>query len=507
MEVDENDFFRQATMRICGQLKIETAMVKFLQYIQEFMPADRICLELYAPDFSSLRTIAMATPSEGSEYDVLTPLSDEARNYLSRTVLETAPTVLILKNPKSTSLTCEMFKFFNVESNSMLIMTLETGGEPVGGVVLLSEREEEFTEYHAKLLSLLKEPFTVALSNAIEHLEVIKLRDMLADDNQFLHGELRRISGDSIIGADFGLRNAMEMVRKVAQLDSPVLLLGETGAGKDVFANAIHYSSSRRDGPFISVNCGAIPESLIDSELFGHEKGAFTGAISQKRGRFERADKGTILLDEIGELPKQAQVRLLRVLQNKEIERVGGTNIIPLDIRIIAATNRNLEAMVTDNQFREDLWFRLNVFPIWIPPLRQRKTDIPALLQHFISLKAKELKLQAIPNLKPGAVDSLMEYNWPGNVRELQNVVERELILNPKGPLVFEHLALQKVTTRPKNESENLDEMISQHIRNVLAKTNGKVQGKGGAAELLGINSSTLRNRMNKLGIEYKRKR
>jgi transcriptional regulator with PAS, ATPase and Fis domain len=303
----------------------------------------------------------------------------------------------------------------------------------------------------------------------------------------------------------------MYKVQQVAALDSPVLLLGETGVGKDVIANAIHYSSARSDGPFVSVNCGAIPDTLIDSELFGHEKGAFTGALSQKRGRFERANTGTIFLDEIGELPLQAQVRLLKVLQSKEIERVGGVKIIPLDIRIIAATNRNLEDMVKNHQFREDLWFRLNVFPIWIPPLRARRSDIPALLQYFISLKSRELKLPAVPTVSPGTTDALMNYHWPGNVRELQNVVERALILNPSGPLIFNHLDLRSpnkaVDIREKSgETNDLDEVISRHIRRVLSETKGKVDGSNGAAAILGINPSTLRNRMKKLGIDYGRK-
>jgi transcriptional regulator with PAS, ATPase and Fis domain len=303
----------------------------------------------------------------------------------------------------------------------------------------------------------------------------------------------------------------MQQVRQVAKTESPVLLTGETGVGKDVIANAIHHSSSRSDGPFISINCGAIPDTLIDSELFGHEKGAFTGALAQKRGRFERANTGTIFLDEIGELPLQAQVRLLRVLQSKEIERVGGVKIIPLDIRIIAATNRDLEEMIQQQQFREDLWFRLNVFPIRIPPLRERKSDIPALLQHFITLKSKELKLPAIPTLSPGVIDVLMDYHWPGNIREFGNVIERALILQPTGSLSFEYLNLSAKAGIPKYSehtvaTDNLDEAMSQHIRRVLAKTDGKIHGKGGAAELLGIHANTLRNRMNKLGIAYGRK-
>ncbi|MEX1302114.1 MAG: sigma-54 dependent transcriptional regulator, partial [Desulfotignum sp.] len=252
-------------------------------------------------------------------------------------------------------------------------------------------------------------------------------------------------------------------------------------------------------------NCGAIPETMIDSELFGHEKGAFTGALTLKRGRFERADKGTIFLDEIGELPLQAQVRLLRVLQNREIERIGGSKTIPLDIRIISATNRNLEQMVTDKQFREDLWFRLNVFPVVIPPLRERRLDIPALIQHFIHVKCKEMKLKSIPTLGPGAAEMLMQYDWPGNVRELQNIIERALILKPEGPLTFDNLGIGSTgfssSSKPSGRTDTLDDVISKHILEVLRQTGGKISGEKGAAKILNINPSTLRNRMKKLGI------
>jgi len=305
----------------------------------------------------------------------------------------------------------------------------------------------------------------------------------------------------------------MEMVRQVAPLNSPVLLLGETGVGKDVIANAIHYSSPRKDSPFVKVNCGAIPETLLDSELFGHEKGAFTGALFLRRGRFERADRGTLFLDEIGELPAQAQVRMLRVLQYKEMERVGGTSPISLDIRLIAATNRNLEEMVKAKEFREDLWFRLNVFPIRIPPLRERKEDIPALVRYFLDRKSRELKLPASPLLGRGAIDHLMAYSWTGNVRELENLLERALILSRGEPLTFDDLGGEKLkggsfTAVPSpDESLKLDEVMSRHIQRVLEMTKGKVHGKGGAAELLGINPSTLRNRMNQLRIPYGRRK
>jgi transcriptional regulator with GAF, ATPase, and Fis domain len=248
----------------------------------------------------------------------------------------------------------------------------------------------------------------------------------------------------------------------------------------------------------------------LDSELFGHEKGAFTGALTQRRGRFERADRGSIFLDEIGELPPQAQVRLLRVFQYKEIERIGGTNPISVDIRIIAATNRNLQEMVKTNRFRLDLWFRLNVFPIHIPPLRERKEDIPALVHYFMERKSRDLKIPTPPPLESGVIDRLVSYHWPGNVRELENVIERSLIRGKGASLTFidvddqnpvEGLPIQDLP----QDTLRLDEAMSLHIRRVLKMTNGRVHGKGGAAEVLGINPSTLRNRMNKLGINYGR--
>jgi PAS domain S-box-containing protein len=332
------------------------------------------------------------------------------------------------------------------------------------------------------------------------------------EDNRYLQQELHRLTGDIIIGANFGLKDVMHKAQVASSVDSPVLLLGETGVGKDVIANAIHFSSERKDEPFIKVNCGAIPDSLIDSELFGHEKGAFTGAINQKRGCFERAMKGTLFLDEIGELPLQAQVRFLRVLQDKVIERVGGDKSIKLNIRIIAATNRDLHNMVSKNEFREDLWFRLNVFPIHVPPLRERRIDIPALLQYLIEKKAGDLKLHKIPEVSPDAINPLVDYDWPGNVRELQNVVERELILNSSGPLRFANFQSQKPEKSDNTfsvgsfKSKKLDDVVMQHIQSILTITEGKIHGEGGAAELLGVNASTLRNRMNNLGIKYKKR-
>jgi transcriptional regulator with GAF, ATPase, and Fis domain len=508
--MNENEFFRLVALCICSNLKIEKALQSCINTFKKVMPLDRFYLQSYDYGLGSMRTIATATESEHRELDQLTPLSEDARPSIGLKNLFTPNDVFIFDDPQKYAISREMLSYHDVPAASIMVLLLQSTEQILGSLVLITEDKTGYNPEHARMLSMLKDLFAIALSNTLKHREVLTLKDLLADDNRYLHGELRRISGDEIVGANFGLRDVMQKIQQVASLDSPVLLLGETGVGKDVIANAIHYSSSRSNGPFVSVNCGAIPDSLIDSELFGHEKGAFTGALAQKRGRFERANHGTIFLDEIGELPLQAQVRLLRVLQIREIERVGGVKTIPLDIRIIAATNRNLEEMVKTRQFREDLWFRLNVFPVWIPPLRDRRSDIPALLQHFISLKSKELKLTSVPVISPGAIDLLMDYHWPGNVRELQNVVERALILNPSGPLTFDHMNLSDhtevtVSSQQPPLTENLDEVISQHIRSTLIKTGGKIHGSGGAAELLGINASTLRNRMNKLSIKYRK--
>ncbi len=327
-----------------------------------------------------------------------------------------------------------------------------------------------------------------------------------------------RPSDKQIVGRSKAFNEMLAKVTKVATTDASVLLLGESGTGKEIFAQSVHNSSRRSASPFIRLNCAAIPKDLLEAELFGYEGGAFTGAKSTgKPGKFELADKGSIFLDEIGELPLNAQIRLLRVLQNKEIERVGGTAPIPVDIRIIAATHRNLQEMVTNGLFREDLWYRLNVFPITIPPLRQRKSDIPALTRYFMERKAREMNLCEQPFLAAGSLEALQFYDWPGNVRELENMVERTIIRSLTGttqkPLCFEPLVCEQtetprepVTTEAPAGSLLLEEINREHIIKVLQMTTGKVQGEAGAAALLGVNPSTLRNKMKKLSIPFRRK-
>ncbi len=506
--IDENDFFRQMTIRICGSLDLDRSLQHSLLYLRSFMPVDEIFLHLYEQSLGAIRTIAAVTSADSRNPEKITLLTREGRMSLEKPGVQN---VRIVNRPESDPVIAKIAESFRIPGSSALIMRLVIEGARLGSIVLTADGFDRYREEHARLLALLNEPFAVALSNALAYREVIRLKDMLMDDNRYLHDELLRLSYDTIIGSDFGLKDVIAMVQKVAPLESPVLLLGETGVGKGVIASAIHQLSPRRKGPFITVNSGAIPETLLDSELFGHEKGSFTGAFEQKRGRFERADGGTIFIDEIGELQPQAQVRMLRVLQDKVIERVGGTKPIPVDIRIIAATHRNLQEMVRMNQFREDLWFRINVFPIRVLPLRERKGDIPSLVYYFINKKARELKLPVPPEPAHDAVERLMSYHWPGNVRELENLVEREMILNPKGPLDFNILEFQdggydqaSLLTLP-GRPVRLDEITARHIQNVLRMTHGVVHGAEGAAALLGINPSTLRSRMKKLGISYGR--
>jgi len=502
--IDENIFFREVTTRVCGSLDIRTALARAFQYLREFIPLDAMGLHLYEPGLAAMRTIARVSASGSFVVDKVTPLHGKLD--------ESPETVKIINHPERDLLIQTMIRRGKPSDTSVMLLYLMMAEDRVGALSIRADGKNKYRKEHAHLLSLVAEPFTIALDNALKHRELSNLKDRLADDNRYLQKELRDIYGDKIIGENSGLKDIMAMVRQVAPLGSPVLLLGETGSGKDVIANAIHYSSQRRGGPFIKVNCGAIPDTLLDSELFGHEKGAFTGADAQKRGRFERAHGGTIFLDEVGELLPQAQVRMLRVLQEKEIERVGGSKAVPVDIRVITATNRNLEEMARENRFRRDLWFRLNVFPILIPPLRERKADIPEFVDYFLEKKSRDMKLVRRPKLASGTINRLLDYDSPGNVRELENVVERALILNRGEPLVVADALIPKRSDRnlrpsgAGEKSTNLDAVVSSHIRKVLASTRGRVHGPDGAANLLGVNPSTLRKRMSKLGIGYGRK-
>jgi transcriptional regulator with GAF, ATPase, and Fis domain len=386
---------------------------------------------------------------------------------------------------------------------------------PAGVAIFAARPRQSFRAEHEELARALLEPFTAALENDRRLREMTALREAVEADNRSLLSRLGRHDiVDSIVGAETGLRPVMEQIELVARSDVPVLVLGETGSGKEVVARAIHTRSRRASGPFLRVNCGAIPPELVDSELFGHEKGSFTGAVGVRRGWFERADAGTLFLDEVGELPLAAQVRLLRILQDGTFERVGGERSLHVDVRIVAATHRDLAALVADGGFREDLWYRIAVFPIRLPPLRERPEDIPSLAAHFALRAAKRL---GMPPLVPAPedLDLLVSYPWPGNVRELAAVIERAGILGggkrlevaqalgaggrqaPPGP--------PAAAPPPSGPFATLEAAMAAHIEAALARTRGRIEGPDGAARLLAINPHTLRARMRKLGIAWQR--
>ena len=329
--------------------------------------------------------------------------------------------------------------------------------------------------------------------------EITKLNEILKAENIYLKDQLE-VSGDphKIIGTSESTKYVLYKIKQVAPTDASVLIQGETGTGKELVARAIHKESERKDKPFIKVNCASIPENLIESELFGHEKGAFTGAIEKRIGRFELADGGTIFLDEIGELPFNLQSKLLHVLQQGEFERIGSSKTIKTDVRIIAATNKLVEDEIKKGKFRNDLYYRLNVFPITIAPLRERKTDIPALAEYYTNLYSQKLN-KTIKAISKTALKRLMEYEWPGNIRELENVIERAIVTSNSHTLNIE--------TLPKPENKSVEQLTFEenekvHIIKTLERAKWKINGPNGAAEILKINPQTLRSKMAKLGIK-----
>ena len=344
----------------------------------------------------------------------------------------------------------------------------------------------------------------VRIDKVLEFRRARQRSQRLADENLYLRQEIEVQYGE-MVGSSEKMRKVFEKIEKVARTDSSVIIYGESGTGKELVARALHYRSPRREGPFVKVNCAALAEGVLESELFGHEKGAFTGAIRRKKGKFELANTGTIFLDEVGDIPPAIQVKLLRVLQEKEIERVGGEGPIKVDVRIVAATNRDLPKMVEEGKFREDLFYRLHVIPIYLPPLRERKEDIPELVRHFLRKKCAQLG-RKVPEVDPKALELLMEYDWPGNVRELENVLERAIVLcegDRIGPSDLPLLVEREgdVLRVPEGEVP-LPEMLESLERQLIERALEKARGvKAEAARILGIKTSTLYYKMEKYGM------
>ncbi|NKF21688.1 sigma-54-dependent Fis family transcriptional regulator [Solimonas sp. C16B3] len=383
----------------------------------------------------------------------------------------------------------------------------------VGVLVATAARGVTLDGATRALLRAAAEPIATALCNEQRLRDIDRLRASAEADRRSLLTRLgRRSLSETIVGADRGLRQVMARVEQVAPTDASVLILGETGAGKEVLARAIHERSVRASGPFVRVNCGAVPPELIDSELFGHEKGSFTGALAARRGWFERADGGTLFLDEIGELTPAVQVRLLRVLQDGIVQRIGSEREVAVDVRVVAATHRDLPHMVQDGRFREDLWYRLAVFPLILPPLRERSEDIALLAQHFVERAADRLGLPR-PPLRSADLQRLLAYRWPGNVRELSAVIERAVILGQGVSLDLETaLGVARPTAPAKRQLgeatpalSTLAEAVAAHLCRALATSGGRIDGPDGAARLLDVNPSTLRATLRRHDVDPRR--
>ena len=387
---------------------------------------------------------------------------------------------------------------------TLCMLPLIRCNSPLGVLCLVRLEKNAFTDPDIEFLTQIAGQVAIAIDNAFAYRRITELSDQLKQENLYLEDEIRsELNFEDIIGNSTALRQVLRQVEAVAPTNSTVLIQGETGSGKELIARAVHNLSRRRERPFVKLNCAAIPTGLLESELFGHEKGAFTGAIAQRIGRFELASQGTIFLDEISEIPIDLQPKLLRVLQEREFERLGSSRTLRTDARLIAATNQDLSAMVEEQKFRSDLFYRLNVFPVYVPPLRDRKEDIPFLVRHFAQHFARNMT-KDLDTISAETMNALTYYPWPGNVRELQNVIERAVIL-AKGPTL--KISLTDLRSKPSdpnghiNGATTLEEIERRHILSVLEQSNWVFAGPNGAAAKLGMKRPTLQFRMQKLGI------
>ena len=386
--------------------------------------------------------------------------------------------------------------------SSVAVAPLATGSGPLGLLAIGSRKPDAFVQEDLDLLTQISIQISLALDNALAYGRLNASAARLEEERLYLESEIRsEYNFEDIVGKSTALRKVLDQVAIVAPTQSTVLLHGETGTGKELFARAIHNLSPRRERTFVRLNCAAIPSGLVESELFGHEKGAFTGALMQKKGRFELADHGTLFLDEIGDISLELQPKLLRALQEREFERLGSTKTIRVDVRLIAATHRDLQSMIRNDHFREDLFYRLNVFPIEIPPLRERREDIPLLVHYFVLRHSRQMQ-KRVKSVPKQAMEALVNAEWPGNIRQLENFIERCVILTQGDELNVLRAELKKPSVRSlASTAPSFEQAERQAIIDALKATSGRIAGKGGAADRLGLKRTTLQNKMHKLNI------
>ena len=500
---------------IINNLTQEALFASVYEAIRDVVSFDRAAFLLYQPESRTLRLVSMDDTAGESEFFRVGKEYQLEESQISAWVLENQEVVTrgsIEGEPRSIG----EQRLVEEGIQSYCVVPLVAMGKSIGTFTLWSEARDRYTQADAELLREVANQIAIAIANMKSYEEIKALKGRLEKEIVYLQEEIRTVHNfEEIVGSSPALLKLLRKVDQVAATDSTVLIYGETGTGKELIARAIHDRSNRKDRPLVKVNCSAISAGLVESELFGHVKGAFTGAFERRIGRFELADGGTIFLDEVGELPLDTQVKLLRVLQEREFEPVGSNRSIRVDVRIICATNRNLQDSIKEGTFRSDLYYRLNVFPLEVPPLRERRADIPQLAMFFLSRYARNLG-KRIDGISAAAKETLTNYSWPGNIRELQNLIERALILcngpildldndlsNVSGAFIFPTPEPKQVQPRADQYAfKTLQEVEREHIVAALEQAHGVIEGANGAAKVLGLHPNTLRHRMEKLGIK-----
>jgi formate hydrogenlyase transcriptional activator len=490
----------QLSSALLANMDVRRLLEAISASLREVVPHDAATLGLYEPATRSLMVQFLGSDESGTQRgDVRLPVDGSPAGL----AFSTAEPVVVdhLKESKFAQETVKHLTGAGMQSACWVPMVHR--GETIGALAVASRLEGAFGQREAEMLGEIAGHVSMAVSNAVAFRQIAELRDKLSQEKQYLEDEINLENRfEDIVGESAGLRQVLKEIETVAPTDATVLIQGETGTGKELLARAIHRLSGRSEHTFIKLNCAAIPAGLLESELFGHEKGAFTGAIARKMGRLELAHEGTLFLDEVGEMPLDLQPKLLRALQEREIERLGGTRPISVNVRLIAATNRDLAKMVAEKQFRSDLFYRLKVFPIFAPPLRERATDIPVLVRHFVATHSRRMG-KTIDTIPEETMRALTRWSWPGNIRELENLLERAVILT-KGSVLYVPLAELQVADGDTVESDSptLHVAEREHILRVLRETKGLIGGADGAADRLGLKRTTLNSKLKKLGIE-----
>jgi formate hydrogenlyase transcriptional activator len=496
-ERDRSQLLLEINNMLISNLNLRELLSAISVCLRRVVPHDVAGLALYDPKTDQLRVSALEFPSNEDLFveDEIIPLQEDPAGI----AFTMRQTVVLGNNSSAQSAIGRRFAAAGVKS--CIIVPLISHDRALGILSVASLRDDAFGESDSELLGQIAKQVALAVENALSFRKIEALKSKLEEEKLYLEEEIRTGHNfEEIIGNSPALRRVLEEVETVAKTDSTVLIYGETGTGKELIARAIHNLSLRREFTLVKVNCGAIPTGLLESEMFGHEKGAFTGAIERRIGRFETAHQGTIFLDEVEDIPLELQPKLLRVLQEQEFERLGSSKTIQVDVRVVAATNIDLARMVDERKFRSDLYYRLNVIPIALPPLRERPEDIPTLVHFFAHKFAQQMK-KRIERIPGESMAILSGYHWPGNIRELQNLIERAVILT-RGPVLEIPLAELKHPAKSAiDRTESLEEVERRHILRVLQESNWVIGGPAGAAARLGLNRTTLNNRLRKLGI------